>query len=110
MKKLILSATAALTLSALPALAADMPAKAKVAPAPPPSWWEVAYGGALMSDYNFRGISQSDRGIAGTVYVEGRAHVIPDVLQLYGGIQAWTTRLPTTPVGEFDFYGGLRAT
>jgi hypothetical protein len=39
----------------------------------------------------------------------GRAHVIPEVLQLYG-IQAWTTRLPTTPVGEFDFYGGLRAT
>jgi hypothetical protein len=110
MKNLILCAAVALAASALPALAADIAVKAKPAPTPPPSWWEIAYGGALMSDYNFRGISQSDRGIAGTVYVEGRANVLPDVLQLYGGIQAWTTRLPTSPIGEFDFYGGLRAT
>ena len=63
----ILSATVALALSAIPALAADMPLKARVASAPPPTWWEIAYGGAVMSDYNFRGISQSDRGISGTV-------------------------------------------
>jgi hypothetical protein len=109
MNRVILCACATI-MSALPTLAADLPVRAKVAPAPPPSWWEIAYGGALMSDYNFRGISQSDRGIAGTVYVEGRANAIPDVLQLYGGIQAYTTRLPTTPIGECDIYGGLRVT
>jgi hypothetical protein len=63
-----------------------------------------------MSDYNFRGISQSDRSIAGTFYVEGRANVIPGMLQIYGGIQPYTTKLPTTPTGEFDIYAGIRPT
>ena len=93
-----------------PAFAADLPVKAvKAPPPPPPSWWEIAYGGAIMSDYNFRGVSQSDRSIAGTFYVEGRANVIPEKLQIYGGIQPWTTKLPTEPTGEFDFYGGIRS-
>lgn len=99
----------AAALVAGPAAAADLVVKAKPAPTPTPSWWEIAYGGAVMSDYNFRGISQSDRGISGTFYVEGRAN-LSSMFQLYGGIQPWATKLPTTPIGEFDFYGGLRAT
>ena len=104
------SAAFVVTLSTLPALAADLPVKAvKAPPPPPPSWWEIAYGGAIMSDYNFRGVSQSDRSIAGTFYVEGRVNVIPEKLQIYGGIQPYTVKLPTEPTGEFDFYGGIRS-
>jgi hypothetical protein len=110
MSKKIFTAIAVLALSATAAAAADLPVKARPVAAPPPPWWEIAYGGAVMSDYNFRGISQSDRSIAGTFYVEGRANIIPDRLQIYGGIQPWTTKLPTSPTGEFDFYGGIRPT
>jgi uncharacterized protein (TIGR02001 family) len=99
----------AAALMAGPALAADLVVKAKPAPSPAPNWWEIAYGGALMSDYNFRGISQSDRGVSGTAYVEGRAN-LSSMFQIYGGFQAWATKLPTDPIGEFDVYGGLRAT
>ena len=42
------------------AMAADMATKAPpAAPAPPPSPWDVAITAALMTDYNFRGITQS---------------------------------------------------
>jgi hypothetical protein len=110
MTKTMLSAAFAMSLAAAPAIAADMPLKA-APPAPPPvtNWWEIAYGGGVMSDYNFRGISQSDRGMAGTFYVEGRANVSP-VLQLYGGTAVTSVKLPTDPAAEVDFYGGLRAT
>ena len=68
MKTIALSAIAAVVLSATSALAADMPLKGVRAPVPEPSPWDWAFGGALLSDYNFRGISQSNREI-------GRAHV-----------------------------------
>ena len=64
----------------------------------PPRWprrsspWDVAFGGALMSDYNFRGISQSDRGPSVTAYVETRYNVNPS-LQLYAGSQYWAVTL-----------------
>lgn len=109
MRKVLLAAAVALATSSS-AYAADMALKAAPKPKPPEPWWEIAYGGAVMSDYNFRGISQSDRGIAGTFYVEGRANIIPDKLQIYGGIQPWTVKLPTAPIGEFDLYGGIRGT
>lgn len=98
--------------SMVTASAADlgMALKAPNVVAPPATWWEIAYGGGVMSDYNFRGISQSDRSISGTFYVEGRANIIPDKLQIYGGIQPLATKLPTSPTGEFDFYGGIRPT
>jgi hypothetical protein len=111
MKKAILSAALLLAASAAPAMAADLmytKAPAPI-PAPAPPLWDIAFGAAVMTDYNFRGISQSDRGVAGTFYLEGRADLLPNV-QLYGGIQPSTTRLPTTPTGEVDFYGGIRPT
>ena len=62
MKKIVLSVVAALALSAAPAFAADMPVKAaKAAPAAAPPF-DIAIGGVVMSDYNFRGVSQSNRG------------------------------------------------
>src|ERR1700684_2116956 len=42
------------------ASAADMAVKAPPAAAPPPSPWDVVVTAALMTDYNFRGVSQSN--------------------------------------------------
>ncbi len=111
MKKVVLSVAAALAVSvAAPALAADMPAKApKAAPAAAPSPWDIAFGAAVMNDYNFRGISQSDRGPAGFAYFEPRYNITPDV-QLYGGIAATSVKLATDPTAEIDLYGGIRPT
>jgi uncharacterized protein (TIGR02001 family) len=71
--------------------------------------WDIAFGGALMSDYNFRGISQSDRGPSTTAYIETRYTVNPS-LQLYAGSQYWAVDLPTHPSCECDFYAGFRPT
>ena len=108
MKKIVLSTIAAAVLSATSAFAADMPVKAR-APAPEPSPWDWAFGGALLSDYNFRGISQSSKGSSGTVYSETRFNAVPN-MQLYLGQQAWAVALPTRPSCECDLYGGIRPT
>ena len=64
---------------------------------------------AVMSDYVFRGISQSDKGMSVFGYVEPRCNVTKDI-QLYVGVWGWSTKLPTSPTGEFDIYGGIRPT
>ena len=74
-----------------------------------PSPWDWAFGGALMSDYNFRGISQSNRGPSGTAYSETRYNVNSN-WQLYAGQQYWAVTLPTNPTCECDLYGGIRPT
>jgi uncharacterized protein (TIGR02001 family) len=108
MNKLMVSIAAGLLGMATSAIAADMPVKApkravEVSP------WDIAFGGALMSDYNFRGISQSDRGPSATAYVETRYNVNPS-LQFYAGSQYWAVDLPTDPSCECDFYAGFRPT
>ena len=108
MNKFVLSVMATAFLGATSALAADMPVKAKP-PAPAPNPWDIAFGGALMTDYNFRGISQSNKGPSVTAYVETRYTVNPD-LQFYYGNQYWAVTLPTNPTCECDFYGGVRPT
>jgi uncharacterized protein (TIGR02001 family) len=108
MNKLLLSTVAALLMSAGLASAADLPMKAPPA-APVTPVWDIAFGGALMTDYNFRGISQSDRRPSATAYIEPRYNLTPNV-QLYVGVQGWATKLPTDPTGEFDLYGGIRPT
>ncbi len=110
MRKVVVS-VAALVACAASALAADMPAKgAKKAAAPVVvSPWDIAFGGALMSDYNFRGISQTDRGPGATAYFEPRYNVNPN-WQLYAGIAGSTVDLPTDPSAEIDLYAGVRPT
>lgn len=108
MKRVVLSVVAATVLSATFALAADLMPILK-APPPPPSPWDWAFGGALMSDYNFRGISQSNRGPSVTAYSEGRYNVNAN-WQLYAGSQYWAVTLPTNPTCECDLYGGVRPT
>src|SRR5437868_5878100 len=76
MKKIVLSALAAVTtLGVTSAQAADMPVKAKPLAPVAESPWDWAFGGQLLTDYNFRGISQSNRGASGTVYSETRYNV-----------------------------------
>ena len=77
--------------------------------APPTSCFDVAFGAGVQSDYNFRGISQTDKKPGVWGYVEPRCNINKD-LQLYGGIWGWSTKLPTDPTGEFDLYAGIRPT
>jgi uncharacterized protein (TIGR02001 family) len=110
MKKLILTAVAATALCSTSGLAADLKPVLKAAPAvAAPSPWDWAFGGALMSDYNFRGISQSNRGPSVTAYSETRYTVNPS-WQFYAGSQYWAVTLPTNPTCECDIYGGIRPT
>lgn len=101
---------AAACLSGASASAADLKAVYK-APPPPVSYnpWDVAIGGAVATDYNFRGISQSDRGPAAFAYFEGRYNATKDI-QWYAGIAGATVKLVTDPSAEIDFYGGVRLT
>lgn len=111
MKKYVVPALfAAAVVTSAPALAADLKPVYK-APPPPVSYnpWDVAIGGAVMTDYNFRGISQSDRGPAVNAYFEGRYNSSKDV-QWYAGVSATSVKLATDPAAEVDLYGGARFT
>ena len=109
MNKLVMSVVAAATLSGGAAIAADMPVKARPVPVTVVSPWDWAFGGALMSDYNFRGISQSNRGPSVTAYSETRYNVSSS-FQLYLASQYWAVTLPTNPTAEVDIYVGARFT
>ena len=94
-----------LGLTASPVLAADpanLKAKGPAVATAPVSPWDFAFGAKVMNDYNFRGISQSDRGISGSIYGELRYD------WLYAGAAFWTTKLPNQPLGETDLYFGVR--
>ncbi len=111
MKKFVFPAIlATAVISSASALAADLKPVVK-APPPPVSYnpFDIAIGGALMSDYNFRGISQTARGPGATAYIEGRYKPVKDV-EFYAGSQAWTVKLLTDPTAEVDLYGGVRLT
>jgi len=93
------------------ALAADMPVKAAAAPAATPDW-DIAFGGGVMSDYIFRGITQSNHGAAATAYFE------PHYKEFYIGIAGTSIDWPSScgtfclnsPSAEVDLYGGWRPT
>jgi len=112
MTKLIFSATTALLLSTALAAGADVAVKAPAA-APAavaaPSPWDIAFGGAVMSDYNFRGISQSNRKPSVNAYFEPRYNVTPNI-QLYAGVGGYSIEFPNNAAAEIDFYGGIRPT
>jgi len=109
MKKVVLSVVAALALSAAPAFAADMPVKAAPAPAAAPSPWDIAFGSALMSDYVFRGITQSNHKPSVAAYFEPRYNITKDI-QLYVGVSGESISFPNRAAAEIDFYGGARWT
>ncbi len=108
MKKVVLSAVAALAVTAGPAFAADMPAKAayKAAPVAYVCPWDVAFGTAFTTDYVLRGISQSDNQGAVQGYSNSATTSTPSI-QLYAGV--WASSLATYIANaEFDFSGGAR--
>jgi len=92
------------------AMAADMATKAPPAPpAPPPSPWDVAISAALMTDYNFRGITQSDHKPSTQAGFELRYNQTSS-LQWYAGISGESIDFPNHAAAEIDFYGGVRPT
>ncbi len=87
------------------ARAADRePGKASTAE---PTPWEFAFGSALMSDYNFRGISVSARRPSVTVYAEPR-YKVGSNLELYAGLSASSVDLPNRPAAQIVYAAGIR--
>jgi hypothetical protein len=110
MKKVVLSVVAALAVSAAPAFAADMPAKAaKIAPVAAPSPWDLAFGSAVMSDYVWRGITQSGHQPSVAAYFEPRYNINSN-WQLYAGISGESIQFANSAAAEIDLYGGVRGT
>jgi hypothetical protein len=109
-KKVALSVVAALAFAAAPAFAADMPVKAKkVAVVETPSPWDVAFGAAVMSDYVWRGVTQSGHKPSVAAYFEPRYNLNAN-WQLYAGISGESIKFANNAAAEIDFYGGVRPT
>jgi uncharacterized protein (TIGR02001 family) len=118
MKKLVLFAVALAAGASSPAWAADLvqkaPAPAPAVVAPPPAWG-IAFGGVIMSDYNFRGISQSNNGPSAGAYFEPQFNA--PFGTIYVGLAGYAIEWPsspdyafTDPSAEIDIYGGWRNT
>ena len=92
------------------AFAADLPVKAVKAP-PPAAFdpWDIAFGGAVMNDYIFRGVTQSNHKPSVTAYFEPRYNVNKD-LQLYIGTSTESISFANRAAAEVDVYGGIRPT
>ena len=105
-------AAVALVASAGIAAAADAPrTKRKVAapvvveaPAEESKLVDFAFGLRAASDYNFRGISQSDRGFSPQGY--GELQFFDNFL--YAGVAGYGVDLPTKPLMELDLTAGIR--
>src|SRR6266702_3352215 len=111
MKKIALLATALAMVSGS-AFAADMAVKTKALKAPPPAAfdpWDIAFGSAIMSDYIFRGVTQSNHKPSVAAYFEPRYNVNKD-LQLYIGASAESISFANRAAAEVDIYGGIRPT
>lgn len=78
-----------------------LPEPAAPAPSVP---FDLAFGFKVSSDYNFRGISQSDRKPSVSGYAEAQFF---DNL-LYAGIAGYSVDLLTKPDAEIDFTAGIR--
>ena len=78
---------------------------------PPPAFdpWDVAFGGAIMNDYIFRGVTQSNHKPSVAAYFEPRYNVNKD-LQLYVGVSAESISFANRAAAEVDIYGGIRPT
>jgi hypothetical protein len=110
MKNVLLLVALAAGLASTTALAADMPMKAPPAPPPAPTpTWDVAFGSALMTDYNFRGITQSAHKPSVAAYFEPRYNLSSN-MQLYAGMSGESIDFPNRAAAEIDFYGGIRPT
>jgi uncharacterized protein (TIGR02001 family) len=108
---------AAFALAAGAAAAADMPVVTKAPPlvgkAPISPIFQFAFGASVSTDYNFRGVSQSDRDWSFGGYLEGRYN--SPMGQWYLGLAGWRVDWPTSygfsdPSAEIDVIVGWRHT
>ncbi len=111
MKKVSLSVAAIIAMGLGSASAADL---GKVYKKAPPvveavSPWDIAFGAAIMSDYVFRGVTQSNHKPSVTAYFEPRYNVTKD-LQLYVGSSFESISFANRAAAEVDIYGGVRPT
>jgi hypothetical protein len=112
MKRFAFSAILAASLISSAAFAADMPVKAPAPPAPPappPSPWDFVITTALMNDYNFRGITQSNHRPSVQGGFEARYNFDPN-WQTYLGVSGESIDFPNNAAAEIDLYGGIRPT
>jgi len=109
MKRVAFSLVLAAGLASSSVMAADMAVKAPPAAAAPPNPWDVVVTAALMNDYNFRGITQSNHKPSTQAGFELRYTVNP-MWQLYSGISGESIDFPNAAAAEIDFYGGIRPT
>ncbi|MBI5131768.1 MAG: hypothetical protein HZA66_20200 [Rhodopseudomonas palustris] len=111
MKKAILSVAALLAVGVTSASAADLPAKVYTKAPPVVAFdpWDIAFGSAIMSDYVFRGVTQSNHKPSVNAYFEPRYNVTKD-LQLYVGTSFSSISFPNRAAAEVDIYGGIRPT
>jgi uncharacterized protein (TIGR02001 family) len=100
MKKLVVSSLAAFVLTAGTAMAEPKPKFPN---------WDFAAGGGVVSDYLFRGVTQSNHKPSFNAYLEPRYNINAD-LQAYVGIAYNTIRFANDAKSEIDFYGGIRPT
>src|SRR5260370_14537163 len=87
-------------------MAAEMAVKAAPVAAPPPSPWDVVVTAALMTDYNFRGVTQSNHKPSTQAGFELRYSWNAN-WQSYGGISGESINFPNNAAAEIDFYGGI---
>src|ERR1700674_4685381 len=108
MKKMVFVA-ALLAMTGSP-FAADLPLKAVKAPPPAPfDPWDLAFGSAIMNDYVFRGVTQSNHKPSVAPYFEPRYNINKDT-QLYIGVSGESISFPNRAAAEIDIYGGIRPT
>jgi uncharacterized protein (TIGR02001 family) len=92
-------------------MADGMTIEKPAAPEPSKRSFDLGYGSKLGSDYQFRGMTQTDGDPTVQAYVEGRFHD-----WFYAGINMSNVAFPaypwqlSDPVAEIDFYGGMRHT
>ena len=111
MKKTLLSVAAVLAIGVGSAQAADLAAKmyTKAPPIVAFDPWDIAFGSAIMNDYIFRGVTQSNHKPSVTAYFEPRYNVTKD-LQLYVGSSFESISFANRAAAEVDIYGGIRPT
>jgi uncharacterized protein (TIGR02001 family) len=107
MQRLSILLTAAASLISSSAIAADMALKAQGAT--PASSWDIAITSAAMTDYYFRGITQSAHRPSVQVGFEPQYNVT-STWQAYAGISTESIDFPNGATAEIDFYGGIRPT
>jgi uncharacterized protein Gcw-chp len=102
MNKIAFAVALILACATVPGAAEDSDKQAKTP-------WDIGFGGALMSDYNFRGISLSDHRPAVWAYFEPR-YDFSSSLQAYVNVTTHSITIPNYAPSASEIYGGVRPT